>query len=89
MNRAINISAAGNTEVPAYLCLIEKGFTISAKQTPNNEPIWYATKKNVELAASGPLELLSLVALAEQRGHNWNASDTEIQDFMELFADYI
>jgi len=54
----MQISAAGNTEVPAYLVLIAKGYEIIYRDP---DDAWVAQKGEEVFAASGPLELLGLL----------------------------
>ncbi len=74
----MQITAAGNTEVPAYLVLIAKGYEVS---NPAGD-LWLAQKGQNSFSAGRPLELLGLVAMAESRGVNWRATDQEIEAFL-------
>ena len=78
----MQISAAGNTEVPAYLVLIAKGYEIIYRHP---DDAWVAQKGEEVFAASGPLELLGLVAMVEGRGSNWRATDEEIDAFLKKY----
>ena len=69
----VKLSAAGNTEVPAYLCLVELGFKLSVVDTEHHEQLWSATKGDIEVKGNGPLELLAMVKLLECRGPSWQA----------------
>jgi len=79
----MKLSAAGNTEVPAYLSLKALGYKVDNQE---NTKYWIATKDSTELVAEGPLELLALVKLLEVRGTNWKASDSEIDAFLENYG---
>jgi hypothetical protein len=78
----MRITAAGNTEVRAYLVLIAKGYEI-IHHDPDDA--WVAQKDDNAFGASGPLELLGLVAMAEVRGSGWQATDEEINEFLEKY----
>jgi len=81
------IASAGNTDTPAYLVLMEKGYKITV--TPiegSREETWTAESDNVCLMANGPVELLGLASMYEQRGSAWKASDEEIDDFVKRFC---
>jgi hypothetical protein len=78
----MQITAAGNTEVPAYLVLIAKGYEIIHRDP---DDAWVAQKGEDAFGASGPLELLGLAAMAEARGNNWRATDEEIDAFLEKY----
>jgi hypothetical protein len=73
----MQITVAGNTEVPAYLALIAKGYQVSM-----TSDLWLVQKDQNFFSASGPLELLGLVAMAEIRGVSWRATDQEIEAFL-------
>jgi hypothetical protein len=78
------ISAAGNTYVPAYLVLLEKGYAVRREEPPSagGEALWYAENEEHRFIAEDVLLLLGLVALYEARGEQWKASDAEIDDFI-------
>ncbi len=82
----MKISAAGNTEVPAYLALVELGFEITTSSHGNEVESWIARNGETELIGDGPFELLALVKLIECRGKNWKASDEEIDDFVGKYC---
>lgn len=77
------IAAAGNTEVPAYLTLIELGFSVD--RNGEREEHWTAKKGTLELVADGLLELLGLCLLRSERGAYWQAADSEIDGFLKRF----
>ena len=76
----MRIAAAGNTEVPAYFVLIQKGFSISLEGAN-----WIASRSGLTLVGAGPLELLALSSLYEARGDQWQPTDGEIQDFLSRY----
>jgi hypothetical protein len=80
----MRITAAGNTEVPAYLVLIAEGYEISMTDNENVGP-WFAQKDHNCFSASSPLELLGLVSMAKTRGVNWRATDQEIEAFLTKY----
>jgi hypothetical protein len=85
MEDPTRISAAGNVEVPAYLSLKAKGYTIDRHAKEDSET-WFARKDGVELVAGGPIELLGLAGVYEMRGKDWMASDREIEVFVSQFC---
>jgi hypothetical protein len=75
------ITATGNTEVPAYLVLIAKGYEVSHSIGDG----WLAQKRDEAFRADSPLILLGLVAMVETRGANWQATDQEIKAFLQTY----
>ena len=84
---SIRITAAGNVEVPSFLVLRDLGFTVSCEWGSKGQEveIWIAEREDLKLSANGPLELLGLLKLLEQRGQEWQASDAEIDAFLLQF----
>ena len=82
----MKLSAAGNTEVPAFLALKELGYDISVVDNEDRSQLWTATKDDTQFSGSGPLELLALVKLIEIRGDKWPASDEEIEEFASKYC---
>lgn len=83
----VRIAAAGNTVTPAYLTLIESGYTVSMKppESDSDDELWFAENDRLEVIGDSPLELLALVRLFEARGPDWRAGDDEIDQFLERF----
>ncbi len=79
-----SIAAAGNTEVPAYLALIELGYSVDRVEKDGEEH-WIAKKGTLQLMADCPLELLGLSLLRSERGSRWQAGDNEIDEFLKRF----
>ncbi|MCS0628855.1 hypothetical protein NX786_05870 [Telluria mixta] len=75
------LCAAANVEVPAYLVLTQKTYTVTA---PGNDG-WYAEKDGLRFQAENLIELLGLVSMYEARGPNWAAADQEINDFLAKY----
>ena len=80
------LCAAGNTEVPAYLVLMQKGYTVSYDQRESDRQICYAEKDHLRFQADGVIEVLGLVCMYESRGVNWAATDPEIEDFLTKYS---
>ncbi|HKQ14322.1 MAG TPA: hypothetical protein VJT80_12885 [Steroidobacteraceae bacterium] len=78
---SVQIAAAGNTEVPAYLALVARGFDVNC----NHQSVWIATKGEASFVADSPLQLLGVVAMFESRGPQWEASDEQIEEFMSKY----
>lgn len=76
------LCAAGNTEVPAYLVLSQKGYTVSCIQRASESQSWYAEKDHLRFQADSLIEVLGVVCMYESRGINWAATDLEIDDFL-------
>ncbi|WP_063693475.1 hypothetical protein [Bradyrhizobium stylosanthis] len=75
------IAAAGNTEAPAYLTLVQLGYSLDR----DGEERWIAKKGTLELVADCPLELLGLSLMRNERGPRWQADDHEIAEFLTQF----
>ena len=73
------LSAAGNTEPPAFHLLIDMGFHISKAGD-----IWTAENDESSFNANSPLELLGLVSLYLQKGEGWRVSDEQIESFLRF-----
>jgi hypothetical protein len=78
------IAAAGNTEVPAYLTLIELGYSVD-RVGKGGEEHWIAKKGTLQLMADCPLRLLGLSLVRSERGPRWQAADSEIDEFLTRF----
>lgn len=79
------IVAAGNTIVPAYLALLQKGYRVRREETAGSTEWWRAEGPECILIAEDPETLLGLAAMYETRGPDWGASDAEIEAFLERF----
>ncbi len=83
----MKVSEAGNTLIPAYLTLQDKGYDVEKvlAEPQDSITLWRATKDGNEFNASNPLSLLGIVAMAEQRGEDWQPDTSEAQEFMEKY----
>jgi hypothetical protein len=79
------ISAAGNTEVPAYLTLVREGFRVQRQSLSSEEELWIAERGDLRLSANSPLELPGLFCMRQKRGADWKAAETEIDTFQAQF----
>ncbi len=79
-----NITAAGNTEVPAFLAIKSLGFDVERRflDGDHKRELWVARNEQSQFSAGSPLELLGLYALRMQRGQSWKASDEEVNEFL-------
>lgn len=77
-----HLCAAGNTEVPAYLVLTQKGYAVIVTRRAGGEEGWAAEKSGKTYQAGSLMELLGLVFMREVRGANWAAPDHEIDAFL-------
>lgn len=80
------ISAAGNTIVPCYLALIEKGYSVTVDSPNTEKELWRAKKGELVFVGSDPIELLAMSNLFEVRGEAWKATDEEIDAFEEQYG---
>lgn len=78
------VAAAGNAEVPAYLTLVELGYSVD-RFDKDGEEQWVAKKGALQLTADCPLELLGLSLMRSERGPHWQAGDEEIDAFLRRF----
>lgn len=80
------LCAAGNTEVPAYLVLRQKGYTVGCDQGESESQSWYVERDALHFQADSLIEVLGLVCMYESRGINWAATDPEIEDFLTKYC---
>ena len=76
-----SIAAAGDTGVPAYLALIKLGYSVD-RIDKDGEERWIAKQGALQLMADCPLEFLGLSLLRSERGPRWQASNSEIAEFL-------
>lgn len=80
------IVSAGNVLVPAFLALLQRGYSVRREASSSDgEESWFAENAVHRFIAEDPVTLLALVALFETRGANWAASDHEIDRFLAQF----
>lgn len=79
------LTAAGNTEVPAYLALKALGLDVERRLLDDTTQLWIARKGQVQFSANSLLELLGLHAIRSLRGPLWMANDQEIDDFLRQY----
>lgn len=79
------LTAAGNTEAPAYLALKALGLDVERRLLDDTTELWIARNGEVQFSASSPLELLGLHAIRSLRGPLWMANDREIDDFLRQY----
>jgi hypothetical protein len=79
------LCTAGNVEVPAYLVLIQKGYTISSRDQSKANDGWYAEKEGRRFQADSLIAMLGLVTMYEVRGNDWTATDEEITSFLQKY----
>lgn len=80
----MRVAMAGNTLAPAYSVLLKKGYTI--ERHPDLPGACVASKDGYSFLADNPLELLGLIAMIEVRGEAWQASNREVDDFLQHLA---
>lgn len=83
--RPLRIATAGNVLVPSYLALGQKGYRIWREASASEAEWWVAEGPLGRFSAEDPLSLLGLVAMAETRGDEWEASDEEIDAYLTKF----
>jgi len=81
------LSTAGNVEAPCFLVLLQKGFTVTACERQGDVESWQAVKDEQRYTANSLVELLGLISLVEVRGAAWQASDEEIDRFLQIVED--
>lgn len=82
----MHIMAAGNVEAPAWLVLRSRGYTVERHiRAHPSQDVWTASKGNQSFSGEGPIELLGVVTMFEERGNAWQASDPEISEFLTTF----
>lgn len=77
------ICAAGNVVVPSYLALQSKGYLLETLSPGQDDEKWWAEKDGLRFQADNLIELLGLVTMYEIRGIDWQASDEEIEAFLQ------
>ena len=69
---------------PCCIALEDLGYAVSNKIVEGVE-VWVAEKEGQKLSGSDPCEVLGLVKLIEMKGHAWQASDEQINDYTKRF----
>lgn len=77
-----NITALGNTVVPAILVLETLGFSIATAE--GSEQI-VAVRGDERYIADDPVTVLGLIKLVEVRSWSWHAADEEIEHGLEKY----
>jgi len=72
---------AANIMTPAYLAILAKGYSVGSRGE-----YMIAERDGSSFLAESPVPLLGLIAMAEIRGENWQATDEEIDKFLDLFG---
>lgn len=82
------LTDAGNTLVPAYLALIQRGLTVQREPSAVTDSgvLWIAEDAGHHFVAEDLVTLLGLVAMLETRGPEWQASDEQIERFIAEFG---
>lgn len=80
-----HITAAGNTEVPAFLALGQLGYEVERRHLDSDTELWIARQGDTEFSASSPLEVLGLCLMKQTRGENWKAQNDEIESYLRKF----
>jgi hypothetical protein len=70
----MNLTAAGNTVIPAIKALLDLGYQVRV-----DSRTVIAQKDGNIFTADDPVMVLGLVKLYETRGDNWQVSDEELQ----------
>ena len=69
--------------VPSYLALKSKGYVVEPICPGQDDETWWAEKDGLRFQADNVIEPLGLVTMYEIRGTNWQASDEEIDAFLQ------
>ncbi len=83
MEELETIVAAGGVLTPIYLTLKQKGYTIRREKF-DNLLWWIAENHQRRFIADDVMALLALVAMRETRGQEWQATDDQISEYMQL-----
>lgn len=78
---SLRIAAAGNTEVPCYLEILARGYSVTVVRGTETD-YWSASKGDNDFLAEDLVSLLGVIAMAESRGREWQAQDHEIDEFL-------
>ena len=81
----MRIVAAANVEVPAYLEIARRGYQVTKKSGPAVSDAWVAHNRLHTFEGDSPIQLLGLIAIQEGRGEEWQATDKEIEAFLQSF----
>jgi hypothetical protein len=87
--RTLCIRVAGNTMIPCLQAIAAKGYTITHyffgdKIGEWDRPQWDAEKDGRLFSATGPEELLGLIAMWEVRGDDWRLKPGEAELYDRL-----
>ena len=77
----MRLADAANVMTPAYLTLLAKGYSVR-----KHGDAMIAEGNGECFIAEDPLRLLGLVAVAQERGADWRASDQEVEAFLSQFG---
>ncbi|MEI8379033.1 MAG: hypothetical protein WCJ09_02820 [Planctomycetota bacterium] len=82
------LTDAGNTLVPAYLAILQRGFLVHKEPSAVTESgtVWIAENADREFFAEDLVMLLGRISMYESRGPSWQASDEEIDRFTAEFG---
>ena len=78
----LEIAAAGNVVVPAYLALVWRGYSVTQTAAGG---AFVAEGPLGRFTADDTISLLGVVALAETRGARWPATDAQVEEFFAKF----
>ena len=82
----MNLSAAANVVVPAYLVLRTKGYVVHCERSSDDSENWIAEGPLGRFGADDPITLLGVVSVVETRGASWPATDAELNAFLNAFG---
>jgi hypothetical protein len=80
-----HIAAANNTEMPAYLALIEEGCLVERELVPGLGERWIVTQGDLRLSGESLLQVSGLYWMRKRRGADWQARDEEVEAFLDRF----
>jgi hypothetical protein len=72
--------AAGNTYNPCLVILHRRGYRLSVDDGGGDggSPVYSAAKDGARFSAHTPPELLGIVVLGEELGHDWNLQQPDM-----------
>ncbi|HLY80285.1 MAG TPA: hypothetical protein VKQ70_12970 [Caulobacteraceae bacterium] len=77
----MRLASAANLLTPAYLTLLDRGYDLRQEGD-----LLIAARGGDTFMAEDPITLLGVIAIAEARGENWQATDKQIDEFLVRFG---
>lgn len=78
--------STGNTKVPSYLTILDKGYNVSLK-LEDSKTVWTAENGQMTFVSNDLDSLLGIITMGEVRGKDWEASKSDISTFFQTFPE--